>query len=76
MSKVEDTFTLRPQDRSRARHWFFTENNPEGALDVLFGELFAEGKIDYATWQLEIGEDGTEHYQVIFLIFFNGLGIR
>lgn len=63
MSNLEDTFTLKPQERSRARHWFFTENNPEGDLDVLFGTLFTEGKLDYVTWQLEVGDDGTEHHQ-------------
>lgn len=49
--------------RTRARHWFFTENNPEGNLDVVFGDLLSNGVIDYCTWQLEIGDNGTEHYQ-------------
>jgi len=57
-------FTHEPLPRTRARHWFFTENNPEGALDVVFSQLLSEGKIDYCTWQLEIGKKtGTEHYQ-------------
>lgn len=56
-------FTHDAIQRTRARHWFFTENNPEGALDAEFGDLLAAGLIDYCTWQLEIGDDGTEHYQ-------------
>lgn len=56
-------FTLDPQDRTRARHWFFTENNPEGDLVALFEFYVADGLIDYATFQLEVGEDGTEHHQ-------------
>lgn len=57
------------KDRSRARHWFFTENNPIGNLDVVFEGLL-DGIIDYATWQLEIGENGTVHYQGNFWGFF------
>lgn len=49
--------------KTRARHWFFTENNPEGGLDVIFGDLLSNGIIDYATWQLEMGDEGTPHYQ-------------
>jgi len=63
MSSLADNFCLGPQDRSRARHWFFTENNPEGDLFALFEVLVADGIADYATYQLEVGEDGTEHHQ-------------
>lgn len=63
MATASDNFTHAAIPRSRARHWFFTENNPEGNLDVIFEHLLSAGIIDYATWQLEIGEEGTEHYQ-------------
>jgi len=49
--------------RIEAIHWIFTENNPEGELNELFADLEAEGKITYACWQLEVGENGTEHFQ-------------
>jgi len=64
MSSLSHThFVHNAVQRSRARHWFFTENNPEGELDVLFDDLLSLGIIDYATWQLEVGDDGTEHMQ-------------
>jgi len=49
--------------RPEAKHWCFTENNPEGELNVLFAELFAQGTIEYSVWQMEVGEEGTEHFQ-------------
>lgn len=60
---MSDNFTIAPRDRTRARHWFFTENNPEGDLMALLETYVADGIIDYATYQLEVGEDGTEHHQ-------------
>lgn len=60
---MSNHFTVAPRDRTRARHWFFTENNPEGDLMALFEVLVADGMIDYATYQLEVGEEGTEHHQ-------------
>lgn len=54
--------------RPEAKYWILTENNPEGNCDVIFAELYAMKKISYACWQLEIGENGTEHFQ-IFLAF-------
>lgn len=41
--------------RPQALHWCFTENNPEGELDVIMAELYAEGHIQYAVWQHEVG---------------------
>lgn len=41
---------------NRVRAWVFTLNNPERQLDL-------KGKCKYAVWQLEKGEEGTEHYQ-------------
>jgi len=57
------SFGTNSAPRSRAHHWFFTENNPVGALDGLFESLRDNGTIEYCAWQLEIGEEGTEHYQ-------------
>lgn len=56
--------------RHRARNWLLTLNNPEGDINVELELLFNSGigLIDYATWQLEIGEEGTEHYQ-FFVVF-------
>lgn len=50
-------------EQTRARHWFMTENNPEGSLDVEFEFLYDAGIIEYATWQLEVGDEGNEHHQ-------------
>lgn len=59
--------TLPTGNRSRARNWFFTLNNPEFALDTLFESLFESEQISYAGWQLEIGErTNVVHYQGIF----------
>jgi len=43
----------------RARFWCFTLNNPDGNLDV----DLAIPAVRYAVWQLEVGEEGTEHFQ-------------
>jgi len=46
---------------SQNRNWCFTVNNPEGQLDPE-----ADGwsvHISYVTWQLELSESGTEHFQ-------------
>lgn len=58
--RMSTPVTLATARRSRARNWFFTLNNPEFALDTIFEDNPA---INYATWQLEIGESGTEHFQ-------------
>lgn len=50
-------------DNTRARHWFITENNPEGNVDAIFQELLDNGVIHYACWQFEMGEEGTLHIQ-------------
>jgi len=42
----------------QARCWCFTLNNPEEELAVNEWDGIA-----YAVWQLEIGEEGTVHYQ-------------
>lgn len=47
----------------QTRHWCFTLNNPDGALDVDLQARYDTGDITYVTWQLEIGESGTVHYQ-------------
>lgn len=44
---------------SQAKNWCFTINNPEDELDHLAGV----GNIGYGVWQLEIGANGTPHYQ-------------
>lgn len=57
--------------RPQALHWILTENNPEGQLDVLFQELYDDGEIEYACWQLEVGdnaEQAEQHHQ-IFVTF-------
>jgi len=49
--------------RQSSTYYIFTHNNPKHALDVVFQELHDEGILEYATWQLEIGESGTLHHQ-------------
>lgn len=44
--------------RPRARNWAFTVNNPTEELD-----LAEVPNLTYAVWQLEVGENGTPHYQ-------------
>lgn len=44
----------------RTRFWCFTLNNPDGNIDV---DLENDPAVRYAVWQLEIGEEGTEHFQ-------------
>lgn len=46
-----------------SRYWVFTLNNPEGLLDVDFEDAIAVGTIVFATYQHEVGENGTEHFQ-------------
>lgn len=53
---------MRPAN-SQSRAWVFTINNPTEQLDVDFECLEREGVINFATWQLEIGESGTPHFQ-------------
>lgn len=51
---------LRPVDGRGplAKHWVFTLNNPDGLLDpTLWPDC------TYAVYQLEVGENGTEHFQ-------------
>lgn len=42
---------------SKGRNWFFTVNNPRTREDFQFPD-----SIKYAVWQLERGEEGTEHF--------------
>lgn len=42
----------------RMHHYAFTENNPDGLIDW---SLYPQ--VRYAVYQLEIGENGTEHFQ-------------
>lgn len=44
---------------TRSRFWCFTLNNPDGNLDVDLDIA----PVRYAVWQLEVGEEGTEHFQ-------------
>lgn len=44
---------------AQARHWCFTDNNPDGDLNVCLNTT----GVRYAVWQLEVGENGTEHHQ-------------
>lgn len=44
------------------RAYCFTMNNPEGMLDVEFEAWIGNG-LRYAIYQLEVGENGTEHFQ-------------
>lgn len=49
---------------SFAIHWAVTFNNPSFCLETLLQELHDAEEIDYGCGQLEVGEEGTEHYQV------------
>jgi hypothetical protein len=45
----------------RCRNWVFTLNNPEGQLTP---ELdFVVSAVSFLCWQLEVGEEGTPHFQ-------------
>lgn len=49
---------------SRNRNWRITINNPSEDDDKLFDRLFEQGKISYAVWQYEKGEQtGTLHIE-------------
>lgn len=48
-----------------ARDWCFTINNPDFAIN----EVDMPASVKYVSWQLEIGEEGTLHYQG-FIQFF------
>lgn len=43
----------------RARRWVFTMNNPAVELDFLVDEP----ELEYAVYQMEVGAEGTPHYQ-------------
>lgn len=49
--------------RPQAKYWAFTENNPEGELQLLLQDEYDNGNLQWAVWQLEVGENGTEHFQ-------------
>jgi hypothetical protein len=49
--------------RPQAKHWCFTLNNPDHHIDDDLEELIKDGTLEYAVFQLEIGEEGTEHFQ-------------
>lgn len=51
---------------STARHWCFTLNNPE---EDIHDRMLNMRDVEYAVWQLEIGEQGTEHFQG-YVVFF------
>lgn len=44
-------------------HWVFTLNNPDGNIDVDLQSVVDNGQLRYATWQLELGSNGTPHFQ-------------
>jgi len=46
----------------RGRNYVFTVNNPDGALYPDLCPVWAQ-HVSYATWQLEVGEEGTLHFQ-------------
>lgn len=43
-----------------SRNWCFTLNNPRGQINV---DLESSPNVRYAVYQLEMGEEGTTHYQ-------------
>lgn len=45
---------------SCAKHWCFTLNNP---TEDIHDRMLNMRDVQYAVWQLEIGEQGTEHFQ-------------
>lgn len=47
-------------DNPRARHWCFTINNPELTEEEVCNSL---SEASYAIFQLEVGDEGTPHYQ-------------
>lgn len=51
---------------STARHWCFTLNNPQ---EDIHDRMLNMRDTEYAVWQLEIGEQGTEHFQG-YVVFF------
>ena len=53
----------------RQRYWFFTENNPEGELNLFFEEEYKKGVLQWAKWQLECGDNGNEHHQGVIAFY-------
>lgn len=49
----------RARQPSPAKNWCFTENNPPHQLEL---EGFGDN-LQYIVWSLEVGEEGTPHYQ-------------
>ncbi len=48
----------------RSRVWFFTGNNPKEEGDAFYAsKLDANPVVEYAKFQREVGEEGTEHLQ-------------
>lgn len=50
----------------QSKSWVFTINNPEqepNGRAVLLGALVTDGFANFVTWQLELGANGTPHYQ-------------
>lgn len=45
------------------RHYVFTLNNPDGTYEPDLQGWFDSGHLDYACWQMEMGESGTLHLQ-------------
>lgn len=51
-----------PSPTQQARGWCFTINNPSAAEKTLFPDGLTAG-VDYCVYQIERGEQGTEHVQ-------------
>ena len=47
----------------RARNWCFTLNNPGYALTPDVDFVYEGCPVTFMVWQLECGDEGTEHYQ-------------
>jgi len=55
---------------SYAHWWCFTLNNPEEAEELSLTKLVSSGECTYVKFQLEKGEEGTEHFQGVMRFTF------
>lgn len=54
---------------TRYRYYVFTLNNPTEAPDAFADRIEQLTGFKYLSFQIEIGESGTEHFQGTFLIY-------
>jgi len=54
---------MKEKKKERTRRWVFTENNPQESKQQFVDRLTVEYAIRYLVVGLEVGEEGTPHFQ-------------